>query len=66
MLVGERGLYWASGMGRTPSMLGHSMHGHTTFLKTSVQSTEAFRGVGGLLPQKVEFYRLQVGSEAVP
>ena len=62
MLVGEHGLYWARGMGRTPSMLWHSMHGHTMFLKTSA----AFRVVGGLLPQKVEFYSLQVGSEAVP
>ena len=55
MLVGEHGLYWASGIARTPSMLGHSMHGHITLVKTSVQSAEAFRGVGGLLPQKVEF-----------
>ena len=47
MLVGEHGLYWASGMGRIPSMLGHSMREHTMFLKTSVQSAEAFRGGRG-------------------
>ena len=34
-------------------MLGHSMGTLCTFVWTSVQSAEAFRGVWGLLPQKI-------------
>ena len=36
-----------------------AQHGHTTFVRTSVRGAEAFRGVWGLLPQKIlEFYSL--------
>ena len=42
-------------------------HGHTTFIQTSVQSAEAFRGPGTCSPQKFleNFTASQVGSEAI-
>ena len=46
-----------SGVTRTPLMLGHNMGTLCMFVRTSVQSAEAFRGVWGLLPQKIlEFH----------
>ena len=36
--------------------VARAQHGHTTFVRTSVRSAEAYRGSGGILPP--EFYSL--------
>ena len=40
----------SSGVARTSRLLGHSMH--TTFVRTSAQSAEAYRGVWGHPPHR--------------
>ena len=48
-------------------MLGHSMGTLCTFVRTSVQRAEAFRGSGDCSPRKVlNFTASHVGSEAIP
>ena len=53
-----------SGIARTYA-LGHSMGTLHMCVQTCAQTAEPFRGVWGLLPQKI-FTASQVGSEAIP